>query len=182
MRKLAIWIASLLLTASSAAVLAQTPSTAPAAAPATSAPKPTPSSSTSTTTTATKKPNTSGAIYRWTDAQGRVQYGAEVPEQYQAKSRKVDSSINIVKTPAPASIGQPPPAPAPAPQSASSQPTARKPVTEREKCEAAWQEYQASQECFNQFRRGIAGPGRGTGLTPEAQRQCKDVTEPAACR
>jgi hypothetical protein len=140
--------------------------------------KPTPTSSIGTTTTATKKPSNTGEIFRWTDAKGRVQYGAEVPEEYRAKARKVDSTINVVKPPVPANIGQRAPAAQPEP----SQPAARKPVTEREKCEAAWQEYQASQECFNQFRRGVAGAGRGTGLLPEAQNKCKDVTEPAPCR
>jgi hypothetical protein len=139
--------------------------------------KPTPTSSIGTTTT-TKKPNNTGEIFRWTDAKGGVQYGTEVPEEYRAKARKVDGSINIVKSPAPASVGQR----APAAQPESSQSAVRKPVTEREKCEAAWQEYQASQVCFNQFRRGVAGAGRGTGLLPEAQNKCKDVTEPAPCR
>ncbi len=144
--------------------------------------KPTPSqsSATSTTATTTKKSSNTGEIFRWVDAKGRVQYGADVPEEFRSQARKVDTRSNIVSSRVPARITAPQNQDAQSPET--QQPVARKQVTEAEKCEAAWQEYRASQECFNQFRRGVAGAGRGTGLSPEAQTQCKDVTEPAACR
>jgi hypothetical protein len=60
-------------------VLAQAQGSTPTLA----SPKPTPSQSTTTSTTATvKKPSNTGEIFRWVDAKGRVQYGADVPEEY----------------------------------------------------------------------------------------------------
>jgi hypothetical protein len=140
----------------------------------------TPSISTSTQTTATKKPSNTGEIYRWTDSQGRVQYGADVPEDRKSTARKLDTRANIVSSRVPARIY-----PVPQPEPSETAPTAKKPSTEREKCETAWQQYNESQSCFAQYRQGtIAGSGKkaGSNLSPEAQENCKSLPEPAPCR
>jgi Domain of unknown function (DUF4124) len=165
--------------------------------------KPTPSLSVSTSTTATKRSANTGEIFRWVDKNGKVHYSSDVPEDHKSTARKVDTRGNIVSSRVPASIAA---APAPAPAQDA---VARQPITEREKCEAAWQEYRASQDCYAGFRRGLttkpgsasgtgsgAGSGSGTGsgsaatgpkrarsgVSPEAESQCKSVTEPAPCR
>jgi hypothetical protein len=146
---------------------------------------PTPSQSASTQTTATKKPSNTGEIYRWTDSKGRVQYGADVPEDRRSTARKVDTRGNIVSSRVPASIATPPSAQAPAAPNA---PAASKPpqlMSERERCEAAWKQYNEAQACFAQYRRGsVAGQGSkaGSSVAPEAFEKCPLLTEPAACR
>jgi hypothetical protein len=132
------------------------------------------STSTSTNTTATKKPTNTGEIYRWVDQNGKVQYGSDVPEDRRSTARKVDTKGNVVssRVPAPAQSGTEPP-------------VARKPVTEREKCEAAWQEYRAAQACFAENRQGTvrgAGKKSGSNVSEGAAEQCPNVVEPQACR
>jgi Domain of unknown function (DUF4124) len=169
MLKCLAWIAMAWLCQS--AVLAQTSTAA----------KPTSSVSTSTSTTATRKPSNTGEIYRWVDKNGKVQYSADVPEDRRSTAKKIDTRGNIVSSRVPASIGG---APAPAPLDDAA-PAARKPVTEREKCEAAWQEYNAAQACFARYRQGtVAGAGKksGVNVSPEALENCQNIAEPAACR
>jgi hypothetical protein len=146
---------------------------------------PTPSRSASTQTTATKKQSNTGEIYRWIDSQGRVQYGADVPEDRRSTARKVDTRGNIVSSRVPASIASPPSAQAPAVPAA---PAASKPpqlISERERCEAAWKQYNEAQACFAQYRRGsAAGQGNkaGSSVAPEAFDKCPSLLEPEACR
>lgn len=143
--------------------------------------KPTPSASTSTSTTATRKPANTGEIYRWVDKNGKVQYSADVPEDRRSTARKVDTRSNIVSSQVPASISG---APAPAPTQDAA-PAARQPTTEREKCEAAWQQYNAAQACFARYRQGTAGGAgkkSGVNVSPEAEEKCQNIAEPAACR
>jgi hypothetical protein len=160
--------------------MAQTvPSTKPNTSTTATAATPTPSASSSTKTTATRKVNT-GEIFRWVDSNGKVQYSADVPEDRKSTARKVDTRSNIVSSRVPASIGG---APQPAPGDAA--PTVRQPVTEREKCEAAWQQYNAAQACFARYRQGtVSGAGKkaGVNVSPEAQEKCQNMAEPAACR
>ena len=156
---------------------AATPNTASSAAA-----KPTPSVSTSTATTSTKKPANTGEIFRWVDKNGKVQYSADVPEDRRATARKVDTRSNIVSSQVPASISG---AAAPNPTPADAQSTARQPTTEREKCEAAWQQYNAAQACFARFRQGTAagsGSRGGANVSSAAQENCQNLPEPAACR
>jgi hypothetical protein len=174
-------MALLLLAMGAGAALAQTatttmPSSKSTTSTSATAATPTASVSSSTKTTATRKVNT-GEIYRWVDSQGRVQYGADVPEDRKATARKVDTRSNIVSSRVPASLGG---APLPAPSDAA--PTPRQPITEREKCEAAWQKYNESVACFSQNRQGINGKKAGTGVSAEAQEKCQDIAQPAACR
>jgi hypothetical protein len=147
--------------------------------------KPTPSisivTSTATTTTATKKPASTGEIYRWMDKSGKVQYDSSVPEDSRATAKKVDTRSNIVSSRVPTRItpetSDRPTKDAP--------PTARQPVSEREKCEAAWSKYNESVACFAKYRQGTAtgsGNRSGVNLSPEAQEKCQALTEPAACR
>jgi hypothetical protein len=158
------------------AALAQTvPSTKPVTNTTATAAAPTPSVSSATPTTATRKVNT-GEIYRWTDRQGRVQYGADVPEEFRSTSRKVDTRSNIVSSRVPASIGLPA-----APQVEKNSAPVSQPRNERERCEAAWKKYNESLACFAQYQRGAAG-NRGNSISPEAQEKCQSLTEPAPCR
>lgn len=136
-------------------------------------------SSSSTSTTATKKPANTGEIYRWVDKNGKVQYGTDVPETYREKARKVDTRSNIVSSQVPARILTPTPQPS---ANANTSPTTRQPVTEREKCEAAWQRYNESAACFAQNRQGINARKTGTGISAEAQAKCQNIAEPAPCR
>ncbi len=127
-----------------------------------------------------KKGANTGEIYRWIDKNGKVQYSADVPEDRRATAKKVDTRSNIVSSRVPASIQG---APAPEPSQASS--AVRKPVTEREKCEAAWQVYRAAEACFAQYRQstaGGAGNKAGSRVSSEAQQTCPALIEPAACR
>jgi Domain of unknown function (DUF4124) len=137
----------------------------------------TPTTSTATSTTATKKPANTGEIFRWVDSNGKVQYSTNVPEDRRSTARKVDTRSNIVSSRVPASIGG-------APERAPSNDAAavRQPITEREKCEAAWQRYNESVACFSQNRQGINGKRTGTGVSAEAQEKCEALTQPAACR
>jgi hypothetical protein len=144
----------------------------------------TPSSiSTSKTATATLSPLRSGEIYRWTDRLGRVQYGTLVPEEFSASGRKVDTRGNIVSSRVPASIGAASPRPA-----AADEPAVGKPkhlMNERERCEAAWKQYNEAQACFAQYRQatvGGAGKKSGSNASAEAQEKCQSFTEPAPCR
>jgi Domain of unknown function (DUF4124) len=142
--------------------------------------KPTPSVSTSTTTTATKKLASSGEIYRWVDKNGKVQYGTDVPEESRAKARKVDTRSNIVSSQVPASISG-----APQPMPANDAAVARQPISEREKCEAAWKKYNDSQACFAGYRQGtVKGRGNksGSNISDEALEKCQTVTQPEPCR
>jgi hypothetical protein len=167
---------SVVLTLCSGAALAQTaPNSKPASGPA-ATPTVTPAVSSATPTTATRKINT-GEIFRWVDKNGKVQYSADVPEDRKSTARKVDTRSNIVSSRVPASIGN-----APKPETNDSAATPRQPITEREKCEAAWQRYNESVACFSQNRQGINGKRAGTGVSAEAQEKCQDVAQPAACR
>jgi hypothetical protein len=160
---------------------AQTASSSRANTASAATPTPSVSSPTSTTsTTATRKTNT-GEIYRWIDANGKVQYGADVPEDRKSTARKVDTRGNVVSSRVPASIGSAPQQPA----ADNAAPVARQPVTEREKCEAAWKAYNDSQACFAQYRQGtVSGAGNrsGSNLSPDALQNCQSLPEPAACR
>jgi Domain of unknown function (DUF4124) len=155
--------------------------TAPSNRPNTaSAATPTPSVSSPTSTTATRRANT-GEIYRWIDANGKVQYGADVPEDRKSTARKIDTRGNVVSSRVPASIGSAPQQPA----ADNEAPIVRQPVTEREKCEAAWKAYNDSQACFAQFRQGTvrgAGNRAGSNVSQEALGNCQSLPEPAACR
>jgi hypothetical protein len=146
---------------------------------------PTPSQSTSTQTTATKKPSNKGEIYRWTDSQGRVQYGAEVPEDRRSTARKVDTRSNIVSSRVPARVVSPQAAKTPDSPDTPAVNSSNQPTNERERCEAAWKQYKEAQACFEKYRRGsAAGQGNkaGSSLSPEAFDKCPTLTEPAACR
>lgn len=155
--------------------------TAPSSRPnTTSAATPTPSVSSPTSTTATRRANT-GEIYRWTDANGKVQYGADVPEDRKSTARKVDTRGNVVSSRVPASIGSAPQQPV----ADNEAPLVRQPLTEREKCEAAWKAYNDSQACFAQYRQGTvrgAGKRSGSNMSQEALENCQSLPEPAACR
>jgi hypothetical protein len=147
----------------------------------TTAAKPTLSISTSTSTTATKRPANTGEIYRWVDKNGKVQYGADVPEDRLSTAKKIDTRGNIVSSQVPSSMGG---APAPAP-SDEAEPAARKPMTNQEKCEAAWRQYDEAQACFARHRQStVAGAGRkaGVNVSPEGQEKCQNIAEPPACR
>lgn len=191
MRKLAsrwLWVACWML-CTSMAVAQTAPSSKPSTSTATvtAPPKPsvagttvTASTSANKTATASLSPLRVGEIYRWTDSKGRVQYGQSVPEEYRANARKVDTRGNIVSSRVPASIS-----PAPQPEPGNAAPMPRQPITEREKCEAAWKQYNEAQACFAQYRQGtVGGAGRrsGSNVSPEALEKCPVLTEPAACR
>ncbi len=152
------------------AVLAQTSTAA----------MPTPSTSTVASTTATKKPANTGEIYRWVDSKGKVQYSADVPEDRRSTARKVDTRGNIVSSRVPTSIsGAPQVAPA------TDAPVTRQPVTEREKCEAAWKKFNEASSCFANARQGtVRGRGNNAGgnISGQTQEQCQSLTEPAPCR
>jgi hypothetical protein len=140
---------------------AQTASSSRANTASAATPTPSVSSPTSTTsTTATRKTNT-GEIYRWIDANGKVQYGADVPEDRKSTARKVDTRGNVVSSRVPASIGSAPQQPA----ADNAAPLVRQPVTE--------------------YRQGtVSGAGNrsGSNLSPEALQNCQSLPEPAACR
>jgi hypothetical protein len=142
---------------------------------------PSTATSTATSTAATRKNANSGEIFRWVDSKGKVQYSAEVPEDRLSTARRVDTRSNIVSSRVPASIAVSPPNPPPAETTAS----ARAPVTEREKCEAAWKKYNEAVACFAQARqgtvRGRGGSGGGNVAAAEAA-QCQSLAEPAPCR
>lgn len=148
--------------------------------------KPTPSTSASTTTTTTKKPANTGEIFRWIDSKGKVQYSSEVPEDRRSTARKVDTRTNIVSSRVPASIqGEPQPPPQPQSALGEAAPAARQPITERDKCEAAWQAYRAAEQCFAQYRQSTAGGvgnKAGSKVSAEAQEKCPSLTEPQTCR
>ncbi len=153
-------------------VLAQT-STATAAMP-------TPSTSTVASTTVTKKPANTGEIYRWVDSKGKVQYSADVPEDRRSNARKVDTRSNIVSSRVPTSISG---APIVTPETDAL--VTRQPVTEREKCEAAWKKYNEASACFANARQGtVRGRGNNVGgnIAGQTQEQCQSLTEPAPCR
>lgn len=132
------------------------------------------------TNTPTKKPASKGEIYRWVDKNGKVQYSADVPEDRLSTARRVDTRSNIVSSRVPASIqGAPNVAPT------TNSPGVRIPVSEREKCEAAWQAYRAAEACFAQYRQstaGGAGNKAGSRVSEEAQQKCPALIEPASCR
>jgi hypothetical protein len=136
--------------------------------------KPTPSTSIPTSTTATKKPANTGEIYRWVDKSGKVQYSADVPEDRRSTARKVDTRSNIVSSRVPARIQGAP--------VEDTEPTARAPITEREKCEAAWKQYNESVACFSKGRQGINAGRTGTAISAEAQANCQNMAEPTPCR
>lgn len=144
---------------------------------------PTASTSSPTKTSATSKPKNTGEIYRWVDSQGRVQYGSDVPEERRATARKLDTKGNIVSSRVPERlIPQFPPISA---ESNLAWPQSRQPVSEREKCEAAWAQYNEAQACFAQFRQGTkrgAVKKSGSNVAPEALETCQTLPEPAACR
>lgn len=147
----------------------------------TSMPSASPSQPTaSTRTTATQKSLQSGEIYRWVDSQGKIQYSADVPEDRRSTARKIDTRSNIVSSRVPArNIAEPQPAPT------QELPVAQKPISERQKCDIAWRQYEASQACFAKYRQGtVAGAGKksGSNLSAEAFEQCQAMDEPAACR
>lgn len=168
LRILRFLLAALLL--HQGAILAQTSTSA----------MPTPSTSIATSTTATKKPANSGEIYRWVDKNGKVQYSTDVPEDRRSTARIVDTRSNIVSSRVPASIsGAPQAAPA------SNAPVTRQPVTEREKCEAAWKKFNEASSCFTNARQGtVRGRGNNAGgnIAGQTQEQCQSLTEPAPCR
>jgi hypothetical protein len=143
---------------------------------------PTTTATTATTTTATKAAN-KGEIYRWVDKNGKVQYSTDVPEDRKATARKVDTRVNIVSSRVPASIGTTP-TEIPPREASQSEPvsSSRQPVTEREKCEAAWQRYNDAVACFAPYRQGINGASRGAIVAPEAFEKCQSLPEPAPCR
>jgi hypothetical protein len=140
-----------------------------------------------TATTVTRKTNT-GEIYRWVDAKGKVQYGSEVPEDRQSTARKIDTRGNTASSRVPASLGKA----AVQPSSSDAAPAQRQPITEREKCEAAWEKYRAAQDCFAQLgrdeirtRAGAGSSGRarlGSRPSEEAAQKCESVIEPQPCR
>ncbi len=144
---------------------------------------PTASTSSPTQTTATSRPKNTGEIFRWVDSQGRVQYGADVPEERRATARKIDTKGNIVSSRVPERfIPQPPLISA---ESSLALPQGRQPITEREKCEAVWAQYNEAQACFAQYRQGTtrgAGKKSGSNVAPEALEACQSLPEPAACR
>lgn len=136
-------------------------------------------------------------VYRWTDEQGRVHYGTQVPERYRGQARAIDTAV-----PAPteeerqraieraqrdksraAALGASAPASAseaarPA-EPAASRPPAKRPAQvpdDRTDC-ATWQRlYEESQACFAPYR-----TVRG-GTRPEAFERCNDVPEPPPTR
>lgn len=144
------------------------------------------SSNAKKTPTAVINPN---IVYRWTDAQGRVQYGQNVPEDRKHTARALDGSkINIVKSERPTASTVSPANPAPAApviDSASSDPSAASRSTAglsaREQCEAAWREYEASLACFADNRQTIRTQS-GVRSVPnsEAAKNCRDVPKPSA--
>jgi hypothetical protein len=134
--------------------------------------------------TATVNPLNSGIIYRWTDRQGRAQYGPVVPEEFKATARKIDTRTNIVSSRVPASIGSALPGPELLDEPAGTS-KAKIPATERDRCEAAWQQYNEAQACFAKYRQstaGGAGKRAGSNISEEALKNCQSLTEPAPCR
>jgi Domain of unknown function (DUF4124) len=158
------------------------PASASAPTVAASAPR----SATATTATKALSPH---IIYRWTDANGRVQYSQQVPEDRKHTARALDGSkINIVKSERPTASTVSPANPAPAApviDSASSDPSAASRSTAglsaREQCEAAWREYEASLACFADNRQTIRTQS-GVRSVPnsEAAKNCRDVPKPSA--
>jgi hypothetical protein len=157
------------------------PASASAPTVAASAPR----SATATTATKALSPH---IIYRWTDANGRVQYSQQVPEDRQHTARTLDGrKINVVQR----EKGSPPrmsdiPAPPAQPENAvtnSAKPTGPSPsapgLSARQRCEAAWREYEASVACFAQNRQPLRG-GR-SAPSDQANAQCREVPQPARC-
>ncbi len=135
--------------------------------------------SASTSTTATRKAR-SNDIYRWVDSKGKVQYSADVPDDRLSTARKVDTRSNIISSRVPARISGAPP-----PSSPDGTPIARTPVTEREKCEAAWKKYNEAVACFANARQGtVRGRANKAGgnVAGSEESQCQSITEPAPCR
>jgi hypothetical protein len=144
------------------------------------------SSTAKKTPTAVINPN---IVYRWTDAQGRVQYGQNVPEDRKHTARALDGSkINIVKSERPTtsagSAASPAPAAAQGDSASSDVPASTRStagLSAREQCEAAWRDYEASLACFAENRQTIrTQSGVRSVPSPEASKNCKDVPKPSA--
>lgn len=131
-------------------------------------------------------------VLKWVDENGRTHYGDVVPEKYRtppkpvklqdhtpseadreaARRRSEADKASLAAQSAPVA----PQASAPSGQGKS------RAVSE---CEKAWQEYSASQACFQPYRmaRGAARDGgTGNALNAEAYKKCKEVPEPQCQR
>ncbi len=144
-------------------------------------PNMTPSASASgSATTATHKTANTGDIFRWIDSKGKVQYSTDVPEDRRSTAKKIDTRSNVVSSQVPVTVqGEPQyrrPSVAPPAAAAS---TARQPITEQERCEAAWQAYRAAEQCFAQYR---SASRAGSRISEDALQNCQTLPEPRACR
>ena len=130
-------------------------------------------------TTAQKTANT-GEIFRWIDSKGKVQYSTDVPEDRRSTAKKIDTRGNVVSSQVPVTVqGEPQNRQPSVATPAAVASNARQPITERERCEAAWQAYRAAEQCFAQYR----GASRaGSRISEDAQKNCQPLPEPAACR
>lgn len=129
-------------------------------------------------------PARAAEVYKWTDDNGRVQYGDRVPEDKKAAARmislanseltdsqRLEAKARLDKILADAQKTAPPQSPKIA--SIASPPPAT--PTSSSACEEAWKKYNASYACFDPYR--ISG-GR---VRPEAYLHCKAVPQPERC-
>ena len=125
-------------------------------------------------------------VWKWTDAEGVVHYGAAPPEEARAKATRVDLGDTRVtdsdrraaewrlakdKTAVDRAIAD----------GGASRPARAKPASAAasvsSSCEQAWKRFDESYACFDPYRRGH---GR---IDPQAYQHCTEVPEPdASCR
>lgn len=116
-------------------------------------------------------------IFKWTDEQGHVHYGNQVPEKYQRNSKPTHLNVAPPSTPAqprytpnaaelPKAQRKPGVIPAPPPLAASKG---------ESPCEIAQRKYRESDACFAPYRNATGG------IKPEAFEHCTEMKEPPPC-
>ncbi len=124
-------------------------------------------------------PAVAADVYRWVDEAGKVHYGDKVPDRYQSKSRKMDSTetpsaeqrqeaqqravrdrqrlLNMPATP---------------PDTGSLTIGTQDDTSKMTSCELEWKKFSDSNECFAPFF------VKGGGIKAEAFKQCSQVAAP----
>ena len=119
-------------------------------------------------------------VYRWTDDQGRVVYGDRVPERHERKARPVDVTAPVTvpgarqRAPAPRRSSDAPAPRAAGPGVIGESQALPKLADADARCAAAWQRYNESYACFDQYRAG----GK---VQAEGYAHCEPVLMPSDC-
>lgn len=111
-------------------------------------------------------------IYKWTDENGQVHFGEEVPDRYQKSAVKKDPGpLNTMQAPPsipPAPAASQPPAPATPPP-----PPAVTNLSQEQLCRLQIQRYQESLACFAPY---VNANG---SVQPEAFQRCEQIPQPS---